>query len=332
MTTDPEPGGTVASTLAGQDICRVELTPLPGLTQQFAIQMEREIQKQIQERSRQIVEDVLKRSAGRIMPPTPSEAARASLSRCFRKALATPDAEPVSSPEPPRRQLKGELAKYSLADPFVGINPPPPETLKEPNPDHPARGRATTHLERPPEEKKRRSSSRPWAEVEPKCGRCSGAEPSWDVSKVGSWQPDKARPPSETEAATPSPKLKSAVKSVRLKLPKPEDLEGPAARSRYDDPTKDDQSRRGKSRHRSDDHKRSGSKSSGHSERGSRRHDRRSDQSSSRYPEESLGAKLMARKEYEKWCKKILENRMLYLEERQHQILPEEHQLEIHSL
>ena len=40
----------------------------------------------------------------------------------------------------------------------------------------------------------------------------------------------------------------------------------------------------------------------------------------------------MAHKEYEKWCKKIVDNPMLYLEERQHQILPEEHQLEIHSL
>ena len=40
----------------------------------------------------------------------------------------------------------------------------------------------------------------------------------------------------------------------------------------------------------------------------------------------------MARKEHEKWYKKIVDNPMLYLEERQHQILPEEHQLEIHSL
>ena len=47
---------------------------------------------------------------------------------------------------------------------------------------------------------------------------------------------------------------------------------------------------------------------------------------------ESLGAKLIACKEYEKWCKKIVDNPMLYLEERQHQILPEEHQSEIHSL
>ena len=165
VTTDPEPGGAVASTLAGQDTRRVELTPILGLTQQFTIQMEREIQKQIQERSRQIVQDVLQRSANWIMPLTPSEAAQASLSQCFQKALASPQTEPAPSPEPPRGQPKGELAKYSLADPFVGINPPPPETLKESNPDHPTQGRATTCFERPLEEKKRRSSSHPRAEV-----------------------------------------------------------------------------------------------------------------------------------------------------------------------
>ena len=161
VTNDPEPGRAVASTSAGQDTRKVELTPLPGLTQQFAIQVEREIQKQIQERKSQIVQDILQRSANRIMPPTLSEAARASLSQCFQKALATPRTEPAPPPEPPRGQPKGESAKYSLADPFVGINPPLPETLKESNWDHPARGRATTRLEWPPEEKKQRSSSRP---------------------------------------------------------------------------------------------------------------------------------------------------------------------------
>ena len=75
VTTDPEPGGVVTSTSAGQDTRKVELTTLLGLTQQFAIQVEREIQKQIQECSCQIVQDVLQRSANRIMPPTPSEAA-----------------------------------------------------------------------------------------------------------------------------------------------------------------------------------------------------------------------------------------------------------------
>ena len=125
VTTDPEPGGVAASTSAGQDTHRVELTPLPGLTQQFAIQVEREIQKQIQECSRQLVQDVLQRSANRIVPPTPSEAAQASLSQCFQKALATTRTEPAPPPEQPRGQPKGKSAKYSLADPFVGINLPP---------------------------------------------------------------------------------------------------------------------------------------------------------------------------------------------------------------
>ena len=113
VTTDPELGGAVASTSARQDTRKVELTPLPGLTQQFAIQVEREIQKQIQERSRQTVQDVLQRSANRIMPPTPSEVAWASLSQCFQKALATPQTEPAPPPEQPRGQTKGESAKYS---------------------------------------------------------------------------------------------------------------------------------------------------------------------------------------------------------------------------
>ena len=43
-------------------------------------------------------------------------------------------------------------------------------------------------------------------------------------------------------------------------------------------------------------------------------------------------AKLMARKEREKKYKKIVDNPMLYLEEHQYQILPEERQPEIHSL
>ena len=343
VTADPKPGGVVASTSAGHDTRRVELTPLPGLTQQFAIQVEREIQKQIQECSRQLVQDVLQRSANWIMPPTPSEAARASLSQCFQKALATPWTEPAPPPEQPRGQAKGESAKYSLANLFFGINLPPPEVLKESYLDHPARGRATTHLEWPPEEKKRRSSSCPRGEAEPKRGRSSGAEPSWDISQVGGQQPDKAcsQPASEPEAPAPPPKLKSAVKSVRLNLPKPEDLEGlgPAARSRYDGSAKDDRPWRDSSRHRADAHDKPHSstvKSSGHSNRGPGKHDRRTGQSSdprsSKHKEESMGTKLMSHKECEKKYKKIVDNPMLYCEERQHQILPEEHQPEIHSL
>ena len=138
VTTDLEPCGAAASTSAGQDTHKVELTPLPGLTQQFAMQVEREIQKQIQECSRQIVQDVLQRSANQIMPPTPSEVAQASLIQCFQKALATPRTELAPPPEQPRGQTRGELPKYSLADPFTGINLPPPEVLKESNQDHPA--------------------------------------------------------------------------------------------------------------------------------------------------------------------------------------------------
>ena len=118
VTANQEPGGAVASTSAGQDTRRVELTPLPGLTQQFAIQVEWEIQKQIQERSRQLVQGVLQRSANRMMPPTPLEVAWASLSQCFQKALATPQTEPAPPPEQLRGQTKGESAQYSRSHVF----------------------------------------------------------------------------------------------------------------------------------------------------------------------------------------------------------------------
>ena len=186
--------------------------------------------------------------------------------------------------------------------------------------------------------------------MEPKRGRSSGVEPSWDISRIRSWQTDKSQtqPPSEPEPQEPSPKLKSIVKSVRLSLPKPEDLEslGPAARSRYDEEPKEDQPRWDRSRHHAhasvhpkDSHRsksRSGTadKSSEHSNRGSSRHGRKSGQSPSQKPkkEESLGAKLLARKEWEKWFKKIVENLVLYMEECSNQILLEEHQLEIEAM
>ena len=51
-------------------------------------------------------------------------------------------------------------------------------------------GRAATHLgppkaNYPPDEKKRRSNSRPRGEAEPKRGHSSGAEPSWNLSQIG---------------------------------------------------------------------------------------------------------------------------------------------------
>ena len=100
------------------------------------------------------------------MPPTPSEAARASLSQCFQKALATPRTKPAPPPEQSRGLTKGGPAQYSLAHPFAGINLPPPEVLRESHSDQPARGRAATPLEWPPEEKKRRSSSHPQGEAD----------------------------------------------------------------------------------------------------------------------------------------------------------------------
>ena len=83
VTTAPEPDEVAASTSAVGDTRRVELTPLPGLSQQFTLQTEREIQKQIQEQSRKLVQEVLHQSANRVMLPPSSEAARASLRQCF---------------------------------------------------------------------------------------------------------------------------------------------------------------------------------------------------------------------------------------------------------
>ena len=227
----------------------------------------------------------------------------------------------VRPPEQPEVWVREEEVQYSLADPFAGINPVPRQ------PDQPQRGRTASRADPPrtdypPEEKKRRSSSRPRGVVEPKHGRTSVAEPSWDVSRIGSRQTDKpwSQPPSEPEP--PEPKLKSIVKSLRLSLPKPEDLEslGPAARSRYDKDPKEDRPRRERSRHRADvsvrpkDSPRSKSRSDKGSERsdhGAGRHDRKSGHSSSRSSshkskkDESLGATLLARKEHEKWVKKI---------------------------
>ena len=255
------PDGVAASTSAAGDTHKVELDPLPGLSQQFTRQMEWEIQKQIEEQSRKIVEEVLQRSANRIIPRTPSESSQASLSQCFQKALATPLTKPAPPPEPPKEQAMDIPVEYSLADPFAGINPPPPDILTGGHSDQPSRGRTTQHSEQPrsdypPDQKKRKSNSHPRGEADPKHGRSSVAEPSWDTSNIGARQSNKARswPAGELEAPGPTPKLKSIVKKVCMDLPEPGYLEslGPAARSRYDDSSKDDQSRRDRSRHWAD--------------------------------------------------------------------------------
>ena len=155
VTTAPVPDEVVASTSATGDTRRVELTPLPGLSQQFTLQMEREIQKQIQEQSQKLVQEVLRQSANRVMPPPSSEAAQASLRQCFQMALAAPC--PTSAPLPESEKQSAEKpAQYSLANPFAGINPPPPEVLKESCPvSQSSRGRnshpfRTTEGELPP--------------------------------------------------------------------------------------------------------------------------------------------------------------------------------------
>ena len=219
------------------------------------------------------------------------------------------------------------------------------------------RGRAATRSEPPkanypPDEKKRRSNSCPRGEAEPKRGRSGGAEPCWNLSQIGGRHSDKtpSQPAREPEAPESTPKLKSVVRKVRLDKAKPANFEdlGPATRSGYDT-TRQDRAPRDKSRPHTkssvrskDDHHHS-KPHSGHSDRGPSHSDRRSsrhnrnfgqspNQKSARQKDESLAAKLMARKEHEKCYKKVVKNPMLYLEECYHQIDPAEHQLEVHSM
>ena len=134
VTTGPDqPDQAVASTSTGSDTRRVELKPLPGLTQQFATHLEREIQKKVEEQSRKIVQEELQRSASRIMPLTSSQAAWATLSKCFQKVLtgfrpAPSPSKPVKAVQPqeqPEGREREEEVQYSLANPFAGINPVP---------------------------------------------------------------------------------------------------------------------------------------------------------------------------------------------------------------
>ena len=325
VTTAPEPDEAAASTSTVGDMRKVELTPLPGLSQQFTLQMEWEIQKQIQEQSRKLVQEVLHQSTNLVMPPPSSEATQASLCQCFQTALATPCPTSAPPPESEERSTE-EPTQYSLADPFTGINPPPPEVLKETCPmSQSSHGRAATRSEPPkanypPDEKKRKSNSHPRGEAEPKCGRSSGAKPSWNLSQIGGRHSDKApsQPAREPEALESTSKLKSVVRKVCLDKAKPMNFEdlGPAARSRYDmtgrdrTPWNKSQPRTKSSVHFKDDHHHSKPRS-GHSNRGpshsdqrSGRHDRNSGQSpnqkSALQKDESLAAKLMARKEQEK--------------------------------
>ena len=204
VTTGPEPDEASASPSATGDMRRVELTPLPGLGQQFMLQIEQEIQKQIQEQSRKLVQEVLTQSANRVMPLPSSEATQASLCQCFQTALASPN--PTSAPSPLSKEGSKEPTQYSLADPFAGINPPPLEILKDQTVTQSRRGRMTTQSEPPRanyplDEKKRRSISHPKGEADPKCGCSGGAKPSWNLSHIGGRHSDKA--PSELARIPP---------------------------------------------------------------------------------------------------------------------------------
>ena len=86
LSVSDRPNRAVTSASVGGDTRKVEMKPLPELTPQMATRLEREIHKQVEKQSLKIVQEVLQRSANRIMPPTPSEAARATLSKCFQKA------------------------------------------------------------------------------------------------------------------------------------------------------------------------------------------------------------------------------------------------------
>ena len=334
VTIGPGPDKASASTSATGDTRKVELTPLLGLGQQLTLQIEQEIQKWMQEQSRKLVQEVLTQSTNRVMPPPSSKAARASLRQCFQMALAAPDL--MSAPSPRSKEGLGEPSQYLLANPFAGINPPPPEILKESCPtSQSSQGRTATWSEplranHSPHEKKRRSSSRPKGEVDPKRGRSGGAEPSWNLSHIGGRHSNKApsEPAKQLEAPEATTKLKSVVKKVRLDKTQPVNLEdlGPAARSRYDT-TRQDQVCWDKSRPRTEpsnhskDHRHSKPRP-GHSDKGSSRksgrHDQNSDQSTNQesvYLKGSMAAKLVACKEHDKKYRKIVENPMMYLEE-----------------
>ena len=127
------PDWATAAASAGGNTRKVELKTLQKLTPQMATHLEWEIQKQVEEQSLKIVQEVLQRSANRIKPPTSSEASRATLSKCFQKAWlgsqSTPSpskpAKAVRPSERPEEQELDEEAQYSLANPFAGINPVP---------------------------------------------------------------------------------------------------------------------------------------------------------------------------------------------------------------
>ena len=165
----------------------MELTPLPGL-EQFEV-VEREIQCRLQQESQRLVRDVLKRSASLACPPLSSDSARDTLGECLQWALAATclDDRPTRPPPPPPEEPSA-VPKATLANPFEGINPPPPKILTEgqqgpeswdkAGPSHrcsltreaPSPGRSSRE--------KRHSNSRPRGEVDAKRGWQSEVQPA----------------------------------------------------------------------------------------------------------------------------------------------------------
>ena len=78
-------GPPALETATAEDVRRVELTPLPGIEQ--GADLEKEIQRRIQQESHRLVRDVLRRSAGLARPPPSSESARASIGSVSGKSL-----------------------------------------------------------------------------------------------------------------------------------------------------------------------------------------------------------------------------------------------------
>ena len=159
------------------------------MSQQFALQMEQEIQKQIQEQRSEA-------GPGSLAPVRQlGDAATIIGSRPSLPLPVFPDGP--SCPLPNVNTTAGIEGTVSRGTcPVLTCRPvhrnhlSPPEVLESCPVSQSGHGRAATRLEPlkahyPPDEKKRRSNSCPRGEAEPKRGRSSGAEPSWNLSQIG---------------------------------------------------------------------------------------------------------------------------------------------------
>ena len=292
---------------------------------------------------------------------------------------ATGSADQTPPPPPPTTE-----PEVTLADPFVGINPPAPALLTEALEKsqrqarvEPTRGHSLARGAQSPggmSGEKRRSGSWQCEEVKAKRGWQSEVQPTWTISNIGRRPPPSSsgRQPGSTSRREQEPegrrsrttdepdspertKLKSAVK---VKTPTKASYEsmGPAARSRYEDPSssrdsdREDRRAREKSRHRteSDRHQESRSRaessrrkeeprSHGCSYQESRHKDSlRQDRNTGRPQSRPTGSKgfdkTAACKEYERQYDRIVTNPHKYLEERYPQIDPEFYRTEVHAM